>query len=274
MSTNEGSNPSDSTTATQLSTGRSSRFFRMGIFLVLIVLGLFTGFVGQLFSSNYRWIRMFFSLVLSVSWLLLFVWFLLLIAFLVMPVVRKEQIVEEWNVLIQGANGRASQIIEQTRELIVNSKAPKIAMEEKDIAPGYLRGAIGDSRPFLVVTNRTNANLISYRMYMNARDYGDSLQVSWYVIRSPSIFQTLFALSLLVPGLNLLTLPLFFIIRVLPRIGQAGLIDLDFFDLQDLKAYVTNAHHCVLEAVDKLLLDLSQDPSKIDRRSRGFLGIS
>jgi hypothetical protein len=52
------------------------------------------------------------------------------------------------------------------------------------------------------------------------------------------------------------------------------LSDLDLFDQQDLRTYSTNAHHCLLKAVDKLMLDLNQDPSKIERKSRGFLGIS
>jgi len=50
--------------------------------------------------------------------------------------------------------------------------------------------------------------------------------------------------------------------------------NLDFFDEQDLRAYVTNAHKCLQKAVDKLMLEFNQDPSKIDRKSRGFLGIS
>jgi hypothetical protein len=50
--------------------------------------------------------------------------------------------------------------------------------------------------------------------------------------------------------------------------------DLDLFDQQDLRAYTTNAHHCLLDAVEKLMTKLHQDTSTIDRKSRGFLGIS
>jgi hypothetical protein len=53
-----------------------------------------------------------------------------------------------------------------------------------------------------------------------------------------------------------------------------GLDDLDLFNRQDLTAYVTCVHKCVQDAVDKLMLEMGQDPSKVDRRSRGFLGIS
>jgi len=44
--------------------------------------------------------------------------------------------------------------------------------------------------------------------------------------------------------------------------------------LSYLRAYTTNAHHCLIKAVEKLMTNLNQDTSKIDRKSRGFLGIS
>jgi hypothetical protein len=50
--------------------------------------------------------------------------------------------------------------------------------------------------------------------------------------------------------------------------------ELNLFNKQDLTAYVTCVHHCLLEAVEKLMLGMDQDPSKIDRKTRGFLGIS
>ncbi|MCX5991190.1 MAG: hypothetical protein NTZ04_02495 [Chloroflexi bacterium] len=57
-------------------------------------------------------------------------------------------------------------------------------------------------------------------------------------------------------------------------VGVRSALDLNLLDQQDLRAYIINAHHCLLKAVDKLMLDLHQEPSKIERRSRGFLGIS
>jgi hypothetical protein len=65
-------------------------------------------------------------------------------------------------------------------------------------------------------------------------------------------------------------LSLFPYVNVIPKV----LSNLDLFDQQDLRAYGTNAHHCLLKAVEKLMINLHQDPSKIDRKSRGFLGIS
>lgn len=55
---------------------------------------------------------------------------------------------------------------------------------------------------------------------------------------------------------------------------EGGVFDLDVFDQQDLNAYVSNAHHCLLEAVSAVMRESSQDLSLIERKSRGFLGIS
>jgi hypothetical protein len=52
------------------------------------------------------------------------------------------------------------------------------------------------------------------------------------------------------------------------------ILSFDIFDQQDLIAFATSVHHSLLKAVEKLLYSLNQDPSKINRKSRGFLGIS
>jgi hypothetical protein len=40
-----------------------------------------------------------------------------------------------------------------------------------------------------------------------------------------------------------------------------------------LSVFKTNSHQCMMKAVDKLMLGLGQDPTKIERKSRGFIGI-
>lgn len=80
-------------------------------------------------------------------------------------------------------------------------------------------------------------------------------------------------LMMMIPLLNLFFLP-FQLVSNSRRNGQSGLMELDLFDTQDLTAYVTNAHHCLLEAVERVMSELGQDPSGIERKSRGFLGVS
>lgn len=50
-------------------------------------------------------------------------------------------------------------------------------------------------------------------------------------------------------------------------------MEVDIFDQQDLRAYVTVTHHCLLKAVESLMKDLGQDFSKIERKSKGFLEV-
>jgi len=188
-------------------------------------------------------------------------------------ILAKEEVIDRWGILISNAEGRSEKIFSDTEQFIGRSGAPDVRVSRRSIAPGLIRGLLGGKRAFLIVSNVSNANLRPYRMYINARDYGSNLDVSWYVVFQPGPGQKLMAFLLCLPIVGLLFLPLYLLGR-LTRSRQAGFLGLDIFDEQDLRAFVTNAHHCVLEAVDTLMLDLGQDPSKIDRQSRGFLGIS
>jgi hypothetical protein len=177
-----------------------------------------------------------------------------------MAIVKKEQVIDNWSILIKNAQGQAESIFQDTQNRITESRAPDIEMERKSLAPGIVKGLLGAKREFLIVRNKTNRNLKTYQVYVNARDYGNNLHVSWYLVTKLGFLRTLLA-------------RIFFFIAREPQ-PSTLVAELDLFDQQDLIAYTTNAHHCLLEAVEKLMVDLHQDPSKIDRKSRGFLGIS
>jgi hypothetical protein len=168
---------------------------------------------------------------------------------------RKAEMLDNWSALIRGAQGQRDQIITTTKELINISKAPSIEMKEEKVGPGLVRTTLGETREFLIVADRRNLKLGCFKAYVNANDYGDGLFVSWYLTYMPDVWQTI---ASLIPGAK----------------KAIGLDELNLFNQQDLTAYVTCVHHCLLEAVDKLMLGMNQDPSKIDRRTRGFLGIS
>jgi len=168
---------------------------------------------------------------------------------------RKAEILDDWSILIQKAQGQRDKIISKTKESITNSKAPSIEMKEEKVGPGLEVVSFGETRDFLIVSDRRNTKLSSFKTFINANDYGNNLFVSWYLTYRPDFWQSLL---MLLPGVK----------KVL------SLDDLNLFNKQDLTAYVTNVHHSLLKAVEKIMLDLNQDPSKIDRKSRGFLGIS
>jgi hypothetical protein len=168
-------------------------------------------------------------------------------------IVRKEEVLDSWGVLIENGRGRAEEIFREAERFIAESKVPGVEAERREMAPGIIKGLLGEKRDFLVVKNK---NLFRYQILIGARDYGSNLDVSWYLTYRLSFFDRLLS---------------FF------RLGREIIrssADLDLFEQQDLIAFATNCHHCLLKAVEKLMQSLNQDPSKINRRSRGFLGIS
>jgi hypothetical protein len=171
-------------------------------------------------------------------------------------ILRKEQVLDTWSALIGSGQGRSDEIFRDAEAFIKESKAPSIEIEKKSIAPGMVKGLLGKRRDFLLVTDKQNIGLKPYQIFINARDYGDNLDISWYLTFRPSIWQALLSL-----------------IPFVSAISRSS-VDLDLFDQMDLRAYATNVHHCLLGAVEKLMLGLNQDPSRLDRKSRGFLGIS
>lgn len=184
-------------------------------------------------------------------------------------------ITDSWSALIGGAQGRADELLANAEKLITETKVPDVNIVRKNVAPGVFRAMLGTRRDFLVISHRGNSRLKPFQMFLGARDYGLNLDVYWYVMHRPTILQQIFAVLLWIPFVNLLFLP----ILLMRKMGGHGVTDrgtlgLDLFDESDLRAYVTNAHHCMLDALDKVLLSMNIDPSKIERKSRGFLGIS
>jgi hypothetical protein len=177
------------------------------------------------------------------------------VGILIIVVERKAEILDNWSALIRGAQGQRDQIITTTKELINISKAPSIEMKEEKVGPGLAPTTLGETREFLIVADRRNLKLGCFKAYVNANDYGDGLFVSWYLTYMPDVWQTI---ASLIPGAG----------------KMVGLDDLNLFNKQDLTAYVTCVHHCMLEAVEKMMSGKGLDTSKIDRRTKGFLGIS
>lgn len=160
---------------------------------------------------------------------------------------RREQVIDRWDTLISGGHGHADPIVTSTVWRIDQQQLPRVHYEQCDVSPGILSSLAGKTRPFLVISQSANRRLQPYRMYVNVRDYGDNLQASWYLAYHRSFFE---------------------------RFKPNPLVQLDLFDEQDLRAYVSAVHHCFTDAVVELVTSLGQDTSRVDRSSKGFLGIS
>ena len=171
-------------------------------------------------------------------------------------ILRKDQVEDSWSTLIENAQGRSEDVFRNAEEFTKENNVPSLVMTKESIAPGFVKSMFGKAREFLVVVYSESFRLKPYQIFVNARDFGNNLDVSWYLTYRPSIWQVL---ASLIPFV---------------KAASEALRELDVFDQQDLRAYATIVHRSVLKSVDKLMLDLKQDSSKIERRSRGFLGIS
>jgi hypothetical protein len=90
----------------------------------------------------------------------------------------------------------------------------------------------------------TNLRFTEYPIYIGAHDYGNNLAIYWYLVVTQDLFAAL----------------------------SAG--DLHLFQQQDLHAHVTIIHRCLRKAVAELLLSYGQDPSQLEPKSTGFLGVA
>ena len=179
-------------------------------------------------------------------------------------VLKEDKILEKWSQLVPSAQGRGKQIIEETARAVQSANAPGVRAEMARVyprvAPGIFDSAFSNivekqGRDYLMITND---NIKSMRLLINAQDYGNNLHISWYLVCEPNTLSKVFGALSSKPGDS----------------GKWSPFITDIFMEEELSAYTTLTHHCVLSAVEALMLNLGQDFSKVDRKSKGFMGIS
>lgn len=186
--------------------------------------------------------------------------------------IRNNQIIEQWDALLTGACGKGELVMEETIRVLEASEAPDICIEWRALAPGIIQGLVGSRCPCLLVSNTTNSNLQPFNMYITARNYGRHLQVSWYLVYQLSFWNLVVNAILCIPILSLLVFPVYLIAK-LAQSKESGILHLNLFDEQALKSYITNAHQCLLDAVEAVTHQQANEPSAQSEHSKGFLGI-
>jgi hypothetical protein len=167
---------------------------------------------------------------------------------------KDEKIIDRWSMVVEGGQGLTEQIYTDTEAFIKETRAPGINFDRVQVRPSWLKGFFGNERSYLMVTNDA---LGDYRMFVGARDYGNNLDISWFLTCEPGFFSKKLS-SVLTSGAS----------------DKALALNLDIFQQQDLNAYATVVHHCLLKAIEKMMASMGRDVSQIDRKSKGFLGIS
>ena len=183
--------------------------------------------------------------------------------------IKKEKIVQQWTMLIEGADGQGERVLKDTIRTIEKVAAPDIHLTRQKRKAGG-DGVIKASRQFLIAEHKL---FDTYDMYISARDYGKQLFVAWYVLAEPIGFWRRFKRN---PIRTIFGWPFVVIARAL-SLSQGGGSTLysatNLFDTEELTAYITTVHHALTEAVNTMMKEQKIDYTKIEKRTQGFLNI-
>jgi hypothetical protein len=182
--------------------------------------------------------------------------------------IKQEKILQQWSMLIVGANGQGERVITDTIRAIEKLEVPDIYVSRQERKPGP--GFIKTRREFLIAEHKL---FDVYDMYIGARDYGKQLFVSWYLIEEPMTFWRRFKRN---PIRTIFAWPFIILMRML-AISQGGsgkfFSSMNLFDTEELTAYVSTVHHALMDSVKAMTADQKLDSTKIENRTHGFLNI-
>ncbi len=170
-------------------------------------------------------------------------------------VLKKEVVVNSWDMIVLGASDKVEQVFKDTEEKITASKAPDVKFERVKVSASLLGGMLGNDRAFLWVKD---SNFPKYDIYVGVREYGIHLDVVWYLVYEPGFFRRIIMLAM--------NKALSFFKK-----NVTLSFPMTLFEERDLTVFTTIMHHCVVEAVEKITKGTGQE---INKSSKGFLGIS
>jgi hypothetical protein len=153
---------------------------------------------------------------------------------------KKESVIDSWSTVVQHAAGREKELTDTIEKLIVEAKMPDVSVRRDTVGTSVF----SQKRDFLIVTPD---KFRLYRMLIGVRSYGTNLDIAWYLTRYGALRR--YAITI------------------------AFMQRLSLFSQQDLRAFATVSHHCVLEAVKLLLEELEQSPAGLNEKSTGFLSV-
>jgi hypothetical protein len=170
-------------------------------------------------------------------------------------VLKKEVVVNSWDMIVMDGGTKVDQVFKDTEEYIKASKAPGLRFQRVKVSASLVGDVLGKTRDFLWIKND---NLSKYEMYVGVREYGVNLDVTWYLIYEPGPFMRLF---------------MFAINKAMEIFKKNWKLSfpMTLFEERDLTVFTTIMHHCVLDAVEKVTKGTGQE---INKSSKGFLGIS
>ena len=161
---------------------------------------------------------------------------------------KEETIFDQWSMVLDNAAGNEDDLLVDIVTRFKKSEIPGRMTKSEVKSSGWMSKV---KRNFLIITNEQFSD---YHMYISARDYGVHLDVCRFLTIEPGHFKKMLS-SRLTGDAEALSGPKNILVE------------------QDLRAWVTVVHHCVLGAVESMMKKLNQDTSEIRRESKGYLNI-
>ena len=97
---------------------------------------------------------------------------------LMVTILKSDSVVDRWYRVVAGGAGKGNYVLGKIESMIIDAKMPGVATKRENVAIELF----GEKRPFLIVQN---LRYKEFKMYINARDFGTNLDVSWYFMVEP-----------------------------------------------------------------------------------------
>lgn len=173
--------------------------------------------------------------------------------------ITEEKIIDEWTALIENAAGKSDKTLEKLARAIQAEKIPNITISKKIIDLGR------DPRPLLVIEHTF---LRGYYMYVGALDYGERLNLVWYLV-----LDTPETAALRRQAKHGATDPTAWMNNVFAG-GFNRVLNMSILDKLELSNYVSLVHGVVVHEVQEIMTELHLDFSKVNTHTKGFLNLS
>lgn len=166
-----------------------------------------------------------------------------------MASLQKDAVVDSWGTLISKQAKRSSDVYKMINEHInsvINGagKGPwnSITVEQKAVSGmGGIGGIISEKRDRLIVKWQ------DYKIYVCSRAYGTDLDVSWSLTFEPGFMK---------------------------KMTGIDMASYNAFQVEDLRAFATLVHRATTKSVDIVMQEAGLDSEKVNKTSKGFLGVS
>ena len=166
---------------------------------------------------------------------------------LMVTILKSDSVVDRWYRVVAGGAGKGNYVLGKIESMVLDARMPGVVTKRENVAIELF----GEKRTFLIVSN---LRYKEFKMYINARDLGTNLDVSWYFMVEPRYLKK--RLSKYATGNP-----------------QDLSMSVSLFAQQDISAFKSITHEYVISVLESLYEELKLDPSGLNTGSRGFLNV-